>query len=57
MVPGTVSYRLVGSSDLMYFQFLRISMDDSSFDILVDDEDGSYDAEEHLKLTELSLLI
>ena len=41
----------------MYFRLLRISMDDSSFDILVDDEDGSYDAEEHLKLTDLSLLI
>ena len=31
-------------------------MDGSSFDILVDDEDGSYDAAEHLNLTDLSLL-
>ena len=29
---------------------------ESSFDILVDDEDGSYDVAEHLKLTDLSLL-
>jgi len=31
-------------------------MDDSSFDFLVDDEDGNYDVAEHLKLTDLSLL-
>ena len=30
---------------------------DSSFDILVDDEGGSYDAAEHLKVTDLSFLI